>query len=397
MKYINPYDIAEFFGGLSLANFKKFKKRVLNELELEDNEIVINNQKFSKNDIYEILEEIDKNKDLLNNYFALYMKKDINYFLYGENQNIETILAKINFLDENLKNFITPFLKDRLKEIYKNAFKNKNLTLLKFTPPISKIYLDEIYEPIYKSLKNIQNELQSKKNQRINLSNIQEIIGNIDIINQLPDYFDKRRNDIALTIRGLSVDMWNDYEDADLAIELINLALKFKLNSKNRDMFENDKKQLEKMKEKEKGNKLLKEIENILNSYGNFDVKLQKIKNYLLNNFINDEILNNTFRIVFNYIKNNQVNLLLLDNLNVVEKFLIFLKNNSNDYQFKEIVNSNLNDIRNIRNKIQAAKTKESFSSILSIGFWICVVLGFATPVFWGIAFVIMIIMGIMD
>ena len=217
------------------------------------------------------------------------------------------------------------------------------------------------------------------------------------MINQLPDYFDKRRNDIALTIRGLSVDMWNDYEDADLAIELINLALKFKLNSKNRDMFENDKEQLEKMKEKEKGNKLLKEIENILNSYGNFDVKLQKIKNYLLNNFINDEILNNTFRIVFNYIKNNQVNLLLLDNLNVVEKFLIFLKNNSNDYQFKEIVNSNLNDIRNIRNKIQAAKTKESFSSILSIGFWICVVLGFATPVFWGIAFVIMIIMGIMD
>lgn len=356
-KYINPYDIAKTieFDNLNKENFKKFKKRVLNQLELFDDEIEIYNQKFSKNEIYEMLDAIDNDRNLLDIYFLLYNEeKNINNFLYGvRNQNIKEVFSDIKFLDERVKIFVEPFIVERLSKIYKEAFVNKNIDILKITPPVSKIYLEQIYEPIYKMLKNIQNELLSKENQNIDFYEIQKIIGDVDFINQLPDYFDKVRNDIALIVRNLSVDVWNKNENIDLAIKLINLALKFKLNSKNKNNFLNDKKQLEELKENIKKSKYLEQIENILYSRENFYEKIKKIHNVVQsNNEFDDELLKYIFFMILNYIEDNKINLLEKNNLKSLKNLFIFFKTRTKDYEFLNILNSNINDIIKISRKI---------------------------------------------
>ncbi len=252
MKYINLYEIAQFihFTNLDATTFKKFKRRLSAELELNDDEIIINNVSFQKNEIYEILDNIDRDKSLLDIYKSLYENKELNNFLNGQ-LNITDIkkLKNILFLeDRKTIDFITPYLIDIFSKIYKEAFLKNDINILEIEPPLDKSYYEKIYEPIYNILKNKENELINLKDDYYDFDDIQSIIGDIKTINALPDYFIKIKSDIAQAIRNLSIDSWNENEDLDLALKLINYALKFDVNSKTKDKFLSDKDDLERIK-----------------------------------------------------------------------------------------------------------------------------------------------------
>ena len=266
MKYINPYEIATFieFNNLDITTFKKFKRRLSAELELNDSRIVINGKELHQNEIYEVLDIIDRNKELLNIFKSLYDNKELNEFL---NENIDTDIKKLKNLlyleDIKIIQFITPFLVDTLSKMYKEAFLNNEIKVLEVEPPLDESNYEVIYEPVYHLLKNKEKELLELKNNFYNLDNIKNIIGDLKTLNFLPDYFNKIRNDIAYAIRNLSIDSWNNNEDIDLAIDLINYALKFNVNSKTKDKFLSDKDDLFKIKKQreELPIELLKELQ----------------------------------------------------------------------------------------------------------------------------------------
>ena len=199
--------------------------------------------------------KIDKNKNLLIIYKELFLvdttlyDSKLNNFLTRQ-VNIDIIeLSKIlTSLKKETIDLIMPYLIEILSEFYKKSFINQKYHILSIEPPVEKKYFEKIYEPIYKILKDKENELENLRNSHYNLTKIKNIIGNLDVINSLPEYFTKIRSDIANAIRNLSVDSWNEKEDVDLALELINYALEFNVNKQTKNKFLSDKKDLKNIK-----------------------------------------------------------------------------------------------------------------------------------------------------
>lgn len=251
MKFINPFDIAELvkFNNLTLTNFKKFKKRLQAEMELNEGIINIKSIIIQQSDIYEVLDLIDRDKEILNIYKSLYRNKHLNNYLFLNGgtlnaSNIKNIKNIISLEDKQIIKFITPYLINIFSKIFKEAFLKKNIDVLYVKLPIETIYIEKIYEPIYKILKNKEDEIISLKDGAYDLYKIKEVIDDIEAINSLPEYFIKIRSDISYSIRNLSIDSWNENKDLELSLKLIDLSLSFKLNNKIRSKILSDKNDL---------------------------------------------------------------------------------------------------------------------------------------------------------
>jgi hypothetical protein len=290
MKYINVYEIANFinFNDLNITTFKKFKRRLSAEFELNDGEIFINGISISQSEMYEILDSVDRNKNLLNIYKSLYENKELNKFLMGKFNYNEIKRLKYLLSLENNKTikFITPYLINSLSKLYKDAFLDNKIEILKIEPPISKYDYEKIYEPIYKILEDKKNELLKFENDAFNLNDVKNILGDLATLNSLPEYFTKIRNDIAYSIRNLSVNSWNDKEDLELSMDLIDYALKIKVNSKTKEKFLSDKNELGNIFNEKNENKRTEKIiiiDTILKSPNFFFQKALKILHFIDN------------------------------------------------------------------------------------------------------------------
>lgn len=265
MKFINPYDLAFNikFNNLGKKNIKKFKKILFSELDLFDEEINIKNKTFTKNECYETINEIEKNKDLLSIYSAIYSKNELNNFLYDiYNKNF---LKKITlYLSQKkcpIREFIAKHSKHIFSKAYKQAYLENDKNILSLNLELDLEYMEFIYSPVYKILKNEENELFNLKiNSSYGFYDIEKII-DIEKINSLPDYFNKIRTSIAYTIRDLSIDRWNNKNNITLALKIIDFSLKIKTSKKENDEFLSTKKDLKKINNNIKSKKIIKSEE----------------------------------------------------------------------------------------------------------------------------------------
>jgi len=382
MQYINPFDIAKQIGfdNLNQNTFKKFKRRVFAELELNDDKIIVNNVILYRNEIYSILDEIDKDKSLLDIYRALYENEILNSFLNGSKSNhIEKLKNLIELEDRQTVEFITPYLINILSKIYKKAFLEHDVQTLIIQPPVEEIYYEKIYEPIYKLLKNKENELYKLKNTFDDFYAIKYIIGDVKTINKLPDYFAKIRIDIAQAIRNLSIDSWNESEDLDLALSLIGYALKFKVNQKMKDKFLSDKTDLENISKEQKTIDFLTEIEKIFdNKFIPFPSKVDKTINTVeqKNNEIKNDILAlMIYNLVDNYIEKNQ--LVLTNDIPSLLKIFNYLLKISNDYKLNQVLKDNIETLKVLLENIQKNEEKKYIEYGMYIGGFLGLVGGF--------------------
>ena len=270
MKYINPYEIATFiqFNNLDATTFKKFKRRLFAELELGDDEIIINSVKLHQNEIYELIDSIERDKNLLNIFKSLYENKELNNFLNGKsNENIKRLKNILSLENKQTIDFITKYLIQILSKIYKEAFSSKyKINILQIKPPLNEKYYEQIYEPVYQLLKNQEKELINLESNYYSFDEVKKIINDVKVINSLPDYFSKIRNDIASSIRNLSIDSWNNNENLDLAMDLIKFALTFKLNNKTKNEFLSTKDELNEIHKKQEIMSNIIKVNNILKS-----------------------------------------------------------------------------------------------------------------------------------
>jgi hypothetical protein len=73
----------------------------------------------------------------------------------------------------------------------------------------------------------------------------------ISDVNNLPSVFDEIKNQVALSLRAMSVEIWNSFSNIDVSIELINKANNITgLKSETRDNLQDAKKQLTELKTK---------------------------------------------------------------------------------------------------------------------------------------------------
>ena len=272
--FLNIYDLADFIGiqEIDIKSFKRVKKRILAELELEDNQIKIKNQIFTRSDCLNLFDEIEKKEKVLRFYLAIFQNKSMNNYFYGIAQKIPSNIFKMPktgiYID--FFNFISPYFVVKFKKSYKEAFETSNIQILKFQPEVNPIFLEDIYSPIQNILESWISELS--------LSNAKHFLSStkIESINALPNYFAKKRDDLAMRLRSLSVDAWNEDEDLDLAFNILDIAFKFEVSQKVTLKLEEDKNGLEDLKEKKEDNKKVEGFFELLN-------KLEEIKSYSAN------------------------------------------------------------------------------------------------------------------
>ena len=363
MKYINPYEIATFiqFNNLNTTTFKTFKKKLSAELELGDNEIIINDVKLHKNEIYELIDAIERDKNLLNIFKSLYENKELNNFLNGNaNSNIKKLKNILLLEDKQTIDFITDYLIQILSRIYKEAFSKYQVDILQLEPPLNEKYYEKIYEPIYKILKNKENELIELKNNYYEFYDIKNITNDIKNINALPDYFIKIRSDIAQAIRNLSIDSWNDNNDLELALNLINYALAFNVKTKVKDNFLSDKNDLEEIKENKILINFLDKINDVLNNSSLvFSTKLYKIIDILKqkDSKLND---NTSVLIVYNminkYIEENES--IIKNNILSLKNFFKYLLEISNDSNLNKSLNKDIDTLTTLKKDLRIEKTQ---------------------------------------
>jgi hypothetical protein len=274
MSFLNIYDLAQKYGisELETSSFVKSKRRILAEIELDDDQVEIRNKTFSKSDVLNLFDEVDKNNQILNFHATIFKNMNLNSFLYGTSKKIPTKLFNdpLGRPNNDFIDFISPYYAKQFKVLYKEAFGTSNIQVLKYIPEVSSQFLEEVYSPILKIIEDFKNDLY--------LSNVKNKLTSSEIekLNSLPEYFMKSRSDIALKIRSLSVDAWNKNENLDLAFQILDLGFKLKVNQSTKQRLDEDKQGLEDLKQKKKEEEKIEGFIELLNS-------IEEIKKYSAN------------------------------------------------------------------------------------------------------------------
>jgi hypothetical protein len=308
MNFINPFDLLEVETTDNDA-IKKAKRRKLADIELNDGFLEIGNQKISRSEFIKLADELDDNK-----------KKKMYFFIKnGINLNKLLLNGDIRFFylyqphkayqNQDFINFVSPYFAESFNQLLLKAFKTGNHTIVNklFSVPllVNQEHTDKLYKNLSRLLSEQLEELQDiKDNIDEDVSDIIdtfESIIDIDSLNSLPSYFQKQRNDIATILRHISVDVFNKFDNLQIACNIINHALKIEIDGTTKIRLNEALKQLndigEKQKQAEKEQKVfqawsdvLSKIRSLAEDVENTDIDVDKIPARIKDLFSTDEL-----------------------------------------------------------------------------------------------------------
>ena len=310
MNFFNPFDLLEL-DTPAIEAIKKAKKIKLAEIELDDGFLEWRTYKISKSDFIKLVDELDDDK---RKEFYWVIKNDIklNKFL-TENDIIFFYLYEPRkvYNNNDFINFISPYFSERFNDLLLKAFKSNNINIVNklFSVPIlvNHEHRDMLYNNLTRLLNEKAEELQTsiffEDKIKKDLSDIEDYIHfniNPSLLNALPDYFQKQRNDIANALRHISVDVWNDFEELDTAFNIIHYALSIRTDGATKVSLNDSLKQLNELKERiskdekdkqifQKWGNVFENINKIIEDIENKCISAIEIKNIIvkLKSFIN--------------------------------------------------------------------------------------------------------------
>lgn len=263
MKYFNPYEIlgADKLDLSDIEQIKKAKKRVLADIELDDNKVLqFKGIKLTKADCIRAFDDLD-NTDKQDFYGHLLSDKKLNEFLtfgktsFFDSQRHESIYKMSEFID-----FISPYFASQYDKAFTHAVKTgnseklKNLVNIPFQ--INHTYRDQLFNGSYHYLKLAIQEIdaitQQIKNEtgtydEDNVHELSEIVHeklSPELFNALPEYFQSLRNQAANSIRNLSVNIFNNISDAQVAEDIMEIALEIDTDGLTKSKLEKDYEQI---------------------------------------------------------------------------------------------------------------------------------------------------------
>ena len=210
---------------------------------------------YDKDDIDEVVDLVVENfpSEILNclpNYFQsqiLKIAKEINYLNVAIWDNFDNTQVCNDLLEHVLTLNIGGLDKPTFQKNYE-IVRKKNQERIKQekNAPILRKYADYLIQtkPKLKEIKDkttIPTTLLSWVNSSISISDV----------NNLPTDFDEIKNQVALSLRAMSVEVWNSFSNIDVSIDLINKANNISgLKFETRDNLQNAKKHLTELKTK---------------------------------------------------------------------------------------------------------------------------------------------------
>lgn len=335
MNFINPIEILDLqkddISDIDNIIIKKAKRKVLAEIELSDDaHLSYKGHKINRSEIDKAINELDK-KELIEFYHFIANNSELNYFLTTGNESIflsfkqQSIYKLPNFI-----NFISPYFAQNYDLALYKSFRENNETLFQkiitVKPLVKESDLENCYKKVLNTLRDNINEIDkittTVKNVEINFDedDIEDAFEitrdklNVNIINHLPRQFQSIRNKCANSIRNLSVNIFNSYDDSDLALDIISYALEFNIDGLTEKNLQNDYDTINNIKierEEQKVNapvlkkyaSLLVEFKNKLKSFENKEIPVYSLQTWINENINVKEI--NSLNEVFNEIRNS--------------------------------------------------------------------------------------------
>lgn len=304
MSFINPIEILNLkstdVDSIDNNLIKKAKRVLFADIDLSDNlHIEYKGLSLSKSDCETAINELES-KDKIEFYHFIANNTDLNNFLVTGNENIfssfrqESIYKLPDFI-----NFISPYFSERYDRALLKAYQNNDIVLLKkilsVNPPIKYTDKDKLYKSITNLIKENIGEIDEATR---DIKNEESIYDETDIediyywvqetldtekINLLPQYFQSTRNQCANSVSNLSVNVFNTFNNAEVAVDLISYALDFDIDGLTKQKLTEDYNQLDEIKDRRDEEA---RQEPILRKYASFIIeakpKIEGLKNKTL-------------------------------------------------------------------------------------------------------------------
>lgn len=259
MKFINPFDLLELDTTDSEA-IKKAKRRKLADIELNDGFLELVEQKISKSEFIKLVDELDDNKRKMmyffvkrNTHLSLFLSKnDVKFFYLYQSHKA--------YQNQDFINFISPYFAESFNKILLRAFKSGNSAAVNklFSIPLLVNHqdTDKMYKNLTRLLNDKTEELQEIKNfcdeDVDDIIDAIKFIISVDLLNSLPSYFQSNRNDIAMELRHISVNIWNEFNDFQISCDIIYYALKIEIDGITKIKIHDALKQIKEIEERQK-------------------------------------------------------------------------------------------------------------------------------------------------
>jgi len=253
--YINPFQLLNCpkdfdFGDLEPKVVQKWKKTLLQEIELEEGELhwmpgltvdrskaIELAEKLSDIEVASHHWEVYKCKPLL----EFLSKGDINHFLLDEEWSPLDFIERVS-VSVALREWLSDPFSAQYDRIFSKAVAARDVpvieALLDGRRWVMPSYADRCFENALREADSILIPLRELKDQaeaiKVTVKQIEEILEThkiISILNLLPPYFRNLQNEAVGLVRSIAIDAHNVHEDSELSLAIIEKSKEFSFKS----------------------------------------------------------------------------------------------------------------------------------------------------------------------
>ncbi|MEI6707991.1 MAG: hypothetical protein WCK96_12755 [Methylococcales bacterium] len=257
MNFINPFDLLEVETTDNDA-IKKAKRRKLADIELNDGFLEIGNQKISRSEFIKLVDELDDNKTK-NMYFFIKKNIHLNELLLNNDVKFFYLYQPHKaYQNQDFINFVSPYFAESFSQLLLKAFKTGNNAIVDklFSVPllVNQEYTDKLYKNLSRLLNEQIDELRDISPNDKNINSIEnncKSVANIELLNSLPDFFQKQRNDIAMELRNIAIRVYN-FRYTQISYNIVCYAQRIKIDGLIKIKVQKEVEEINELNEKEK-------------------------------------------------------------------------------------------------------------------------------------------------
>jgi len=249
--YLSPFELLQIeedqdTGELEIKEIQKAKKILLQEIELEDGIVEwIPNLKIDKSRAIKLADELTDEtlryyhqqvyqyKPLLN----FLSRGDITLFLYDEKQVPTGLISTIEG-DDDFARWLSEFFSKQYDSLFAAALSSKNIDVIEAILDgrryVTPEFEDKCFTTGVRYSKDLLADLKAEQDKvektKPTIQAIRFVLSNKNlgrILEVLPPAFQEVQLDAAQIIRSISIDIYNQHGDAELAKEVLGLAENF--------------------------------------------------------------------------------------------------------------------------------------------------------------------------
>jgi hypothetical protein len=271
MTFINPIELLSLqdtaVNEIDSGVIRKAKRRVQADIELsDDGHIAYNGSNITKSDAERAINELD-DQEKIEFYHFIANNRTLNGFLSrGDEKFFSQFRQESIYKLPSFVNFISPYFTEKYDRALFRAFQNDDEPTFKriiSVPPlvsatdkdkafksVSNLIRERIKE-VDQTIRDIKNEESSYNEDNIDdaFEWVQEQL-NVSIINSLPQYFQSLRNQVANSVRNLSVNIFNAFGKSQLSLDIIGYALEFDIDGLTKQKLTHDYNQIEEINDR---------------------------------------------------------------------------------------------------------------------------------------------------